>query len=116
MTRPSQTQLIERATQLILEERRAGIQHWFYISYADDQRGFLGGIYTQAYGFVEAVTRIGVFGLSPGGEAHGVECAEEDLPPNEWRERLLSKEQLEAATGQKFKSIKQWMREQNSDA
>lgn len=114
MTRPTDEQLIERATKLILEERRAGVQKWFYLSYAD-QDGFRGGLYTQAYGFVEATTRAAQTGISPGGEVYAIECPKQKLPAPEFRERLLTKAQLEAATGEQFLSLKELEEEEDNN-
>jgi hypothetical protein len=118
MTRPTEEEIVERAAKLILEERRAGVQKWFYMSYAKEaaQGGFQGGIYTFAHGPVEAMTRAGILGVSPGGEVACVECPVEHLPPPEFRERLLSKAELEAATGEEFLSLKDLEEEEDNDA
>jgi hypothetical protein len=112
MTRPTDEQLIDRATKLILKERRAGAPKWFYLSYADEA-GFRGGLYTFAHGPVEAMTRAGILGLSPGGEVYSFECPKDKLPPPEFRERLLTKAELEAATGEEFLSLKDLKEEEN---
>jgi hypothetical protein len=83
----------ERTNKLLAEERNQPLR-WFYLSYADDE-SFRGAIIIQAHGFVEACYLADHRGISPGGEVLGmIVPVDAELPPPEYRNKLLSKEVL----------------------
>lgn len=100
---PGSPEWHERAKKLLTEESEQSMR-WFYLSFADDN-GFLGAIYIEARGFVSAVEMTKFLGINPGGEVMGVEVPVEYLPPEDKREILLSKEDMEKCFGklQKWK-------------
>jgi len=71
---------------------------WFYLSFADDERGgFLGGIYIEANGPLTASRRAHMLSINPGGQVLTVEMPSGyPLPPPEYRERLLTKAEIQA--------------------
>jgi len=69
---------------------------WYYLSFADSDRPsgerFLGALILEASGVVDAARRAHAIGENPGGEVLSWEIT--DLPPEEYRARLLSKDDL----------------------
>lgn len=71
---------------------------WAYCSYADEE-GFRGGIFVRAQGVVSAALEVHRLGMSPGGEMIACPVDENNLPPEKWRNRLLTKDELESICG-----------------
>lgn len=73
---------------------------WFYMSFVDPEPDeFLGGIYVKGNTLGEALTRSHLLGINPGGEAHTIgpitHARIVQHVPEEQRERLLSKAEIE---------------------
>jgi hypothetical protein len=69
---------------------------WFYLSFADGRRpkGFqwLGAAFVKATTFEKAMWTAWLLRINPGGEVMGYEI--ERLPPEEYRNRLLTRSDL----------------------
>ncbi len=79
------------------DEEAKGELAWWYLSFADEA-GFNGAILVQAFGPLTARITVANLGLSPGGEMLAVQVPEEGpLPAESYRNRLLSREELDAA-------------------
>jgi hypothetical protein len=65
---------------------------WWYLSFADQK--FRGAALVLAPGIIHAVLRCHQLGINPGGEVLGMIVPEDELPPCEARERLLTKAEL----------------------
>lgn len=80
-----------------LEEERSNPPCWWYISFCGEH--FLGAVIVFAPGIGTVCLRCSELGINPGGEALGMEIPDGGLPSVEWRERLLSKEEVERCIG-----------------
>jgi hypothetical protein len=73
---------------------------WFYLSFADGtrprDRQWLGAIFLEAADSRDAFNRAGAIGANPGGQVLALEILERDLPPENYRGRLLGKRALRA--------------------
>lgn len=76
---------------------------WFYMSFVDPERPagdrFVGGCYVQGASMPEALDRSWRLGINPGGEVKILELPDDKfdaLVPEGDRERLLSREEVEA--------------------
>lgn len=87
---------------------------WVYCSYADESR-FRGGCFVEADGAVSAALRAIALGISPGGQMIVCPVDDVDLPPEKWRNRLLSREELESISGGpgSLKTLEEMNREWN---
>jgi hypothetical protein len=83
---------IQRAYKLAGEEVRNFPLHWVYLSFAKPE-GFAGCVYVQAHGLITAIIRANELGINPHGEVIGVDVPDENLVPEEYRDRLLTKEE-----------------------
>jgi hypothetical protein len=91
-----------RIRKLVKEEQDQPERMW-YLSFADE-RGFLGGIIIKAHGFTEAMIKSHAMKINPGGEVQGCVIPEEHIPPKEYHNRLLTKEQFESFWGKMRKN------------
>lgn len=66
---------------------------WHYLSFATDDE-FLGGVLVDAPNMIAATATAHALGINPGGQVAGVVCPEP--PPEEWCNRLLTRDDLEA--------------------
>lgn len=66
---------------------------WWYLSYAD-ARKFRGGLIIEARGFASAVLAANLTYQSPGGEVRGLQIPDEELPPEKYRNHLLTVDEL----------------------
>jgi hypothetical protein len=87
---------IHRAMKLAGEEMRDNPKHWIYLSFAGQDK-FNGAIFIEAHGLITAIIRCNELGINPHGEVIGVDVPEGKLPAEEYRNRVLSVEELEAA-------------------
>jgi hypothetical protein len=87
--------ILKRRKELLAGEQGSECR-WYWLSFADE-KGFKGGCFVLAPGFVSAVERARDLGLSPGGEVIGI--AANTAPPPEMQNRLLSEGDLEASGG-----------------
>lgn len=73
-------------------------EDWFYLSFVDPSRPkgdkFIGGCYVQAVGEIFAVSEAWRLGINPGGEVGILLVPPEHVPPPEFRERLLTREEV----------------------
>jgi len=65
----------------------------WYLSFVD-KTGFRGGAFIVEADYVEAIRKAWRLGINPGGEVGGIPC--DPLPPTEWVERLLTREEVES--------------------
>jgi hypothetical protein len=84
---------IERAYKLAALEMRSNPKHWMYLSFAKPDTGFAGCCYVEAHGLITAVIRANELDINPHGEVMGVDVPDEHLIPEEYRNRLLTKEE-----------------------
>jgi hypothetical protein len=70
---------------------------FFWLSFCDPHKPegsqFLGASIVEAPNFLCASTAAHLIGCNPGGELLGTEFPERLVPPIEWRNRLLTREQ-----------------------
>jgi hypothetical protein len=82
----------------LLAEEAAQPEKWWWMSFVGEE-GFRGGILTRAPGFLSAVAKVNILGLSPGGEIKGVDVVSMPEEFKQYADRLLSKEDLERFMG-----------------
>jgi hypothetical protein len=87
---------IYRAMKLAGEEMRDNPKHWMYLSFAG-VNDFNGAVFIEAFGLITAIIRCNELGINPHGEVVGVDVPEGGLPAEEYRNRVLSLEDLQAA-------------------
>ena len=99
----NQQQFRERVQTLITEEMSQP-EGWFYLSFVDDT-GFLGIIVVKAHGPTTALKRAHELQINPGGQVMAVRLPDDYhshmlQPIEEVGDRLLSREEAEAAFGE----------------
>jgi hypothetical protein len=77
---------------------------WFYLSFATKE-GWRGAAIVQAPSMIAAVRRAHDLRINPGGEVLLGELPPDMVPPKEWRERLLTKLELETIPGWRLAHI-----------
>jgi hypothetical protein len=87
---------ISRAYKLAGEEMRENPKHWMYLSFAGREQ-FNGAVFVEAHGLITAIIRCNELGINPHGEVIGVDVPEGYLPAEEFLNRVLSRDDLEAA-------------------
>jgi hypothetical protein len=85
-----------RYAQLLTDELSQPLR-WFYLSFADEQ--FLGAALVEAQGFAHAIKLTHKLGINPGGEVLSHEVPTSVKIPEEAKNRLLSKSDLERFFG-----------------
>jgi len=87
--------------ELVAREKAQGEQGWWWLSFADpgrpDGQRFLGVAIVEGYGVGSASRRAHELGVNPGGEVRGEQLSGDAIPPSEYRNRLLSRSDLEDA-------------------
>ena len=86
----------EKRTQEVLSEEKKCPYQWYYCSFAT-KKEFLGALIIQAHGVIECSIRARSLGANPGGELMALPVPEpvnEFLPAEQYRNRLLSKEEV----------------------
>ena len=84
----------ERVRTLASEEIDGRMWGYYYLSWAEEDN-WLGGAYVLAYGPVTARLRCSAMGINPGGECMIIRVPDAwPLPPTEYRNRLLNREEL----------------------
>jgi hypothetical protein len=77
-----------------------GAKRWWWLSFADGNlpKGtqFLGAAVVEACGMAGAAFEAHRLGINPGGEVLGIEIPDKGVPPESHRNRLLSREEVEA--------------------
>ena len=72
---------------------------WWWLSFADDD-GFLGVAVVTGFGLADAVSTAHRLGINPGGSVQIIELAPEYVPPESYRNRLLTKEEATSDAAQ----------------
>jgi hypothetical protein len=76
-------------------------EKWFWISFADPDKPegdqFLGVVVVQGGGMQEAIQNAWSMGINPGGQVMAFELLDDEVPDEQYRRRLMSKEELEEA-------------------
>lgn len=67
---------------------------WHYLSFASEA-GFLGGCIVRGDDVVEAVKEAHRLGCNPGGEVLGAPIPDEQMVPEQYRDRLLQKDEID---------------------
>jgi len=91
----SESQIRARMVHLHDQEMSAPLA-WYWLSFADDD-GFRGVAIVQARGVTTAIAKTHHLKINPGGQVMCIEIQPEHVPAPEYRERLLSREQLAEA-------------------
>jgi hypothetical protein len=84
----------KRVRGVIMQDMKQPLE-WWWLSFGG-QTGWLGGAIIHAGGLVEAASTAARLGCNPGGEVLGVPIPEHMVPDAEWRERLLSLDEVES--------------------
>lgn len=85
----------EKAVAGRTKECAAGVERWYYLSFATDER-FLGALVLKAFGKSDVVLMSHELKLNPGGSVMILEMADEfPDPPPEFTNRLLNKADLD---------------------
>lgn len=79
--------------EILLNEIASNPLGWFYCSFADDD-GFRGAVVVEAHGLATACQRCYELGCNPGGQLFAVPINPGNEPPVEFRNRLLSKDDV----------------------
>lgn len=96
MPKPGTLEWRKRKASLLATEMREPAR-LFWLSFADDDAGgFLGVVITEAHGPATAAGKCWGLGINPGGQMMAIEIPPDysPQPPIEYRDRLLSKEQI----------------------
>jgi hypothetical protein len=98
---PPDNQLLNPPSRVIVSpdiiaqaERENYPVRWMYISFADEDRGFLGACIILANGPASAIHRAWELGINPGGQVMSAEIGDQDIPGPEFLDRLLTKEEI----------------------
>ena len=95
---PSRRKLVD---DLAAREKAQGENGWWWLSFVDPDRPdgerFLGVAIVEGYGVGSASRRAHELQINPGGEVHAEPLTGDAIPPAEYRNRLLSKSDLEEA-------------------
>lgn len=76
----------------VIEQEVGHPEMWHYLSFADET--FLGGAIVKARGVAGAVMLCHSMGINPGGEVACFSLPDEILPPEQYRNRLLTKSDI----------------------
>lgn len=103
---------LQRALELVSEEVLNNPLRLWYLSYATEEK-FLGAFYVLAFGPVSAVMRVQALGTNPGGQVMTIEVPRDKQPPPEYWNRLLSREDVQAANpNDEWKTIEEFEAEE----
>jgi hypothetical protein len=93
-------QKMERLKKLIAEERSECISPvWWYLSFAGEPDGWRGGVIVLAHGFATALLEATRLKINPHGEVYGHPVPKDHIPDRRFRNRLLTKAELEEFWG-----------------
>lgn len=99
-----------KRTVEVLAEESVQPEEWYYLSFAGEK--FNGGCIVRARGLLSAVSECNRLKINPHGEVVGAPIPDEHLPAEKYRNRLLTKEDI-----QEFwpdaKSAREWDEEEN---
>lgn len=96
-----------QVNRMLARERKNPLA-WFYLSFAGDE-GWRGAAFIEAHGPTEAVYLAHRKQISPGGEVMLIKVPTDELPAEQYRTRLLDKEEVERATGAPVMTLQQIM-------
>jgi hypothetical protein len=86
--------------ELLIEDWQSP-KNWMWLSFADASlptgEQFLGVAIVEAGGVMEAAMVAKVHGINPGGEVKAIDIPPEHVPDEQYRYRLLSREELDEA-------------------
>ena len=97
MPEPGSPEWQARLAQLLTDELSEPLR-WFYLSFADEQ--FRGAVIVEAQGFTHAIKLAHKLGINPGGQVMSHEIPAGAKIPEEAKNRLLSKSDLERLFGE----------------
>ena len=87
-------QWIERVSAALKEEQSQP-ERWIYLSFATrDGETFRGGLIVYVHGITHGALKAEELGINPGGQIMARDVPPERLPPESFRNRLLSKEDI----------------------
>lgn len=92
--RPSNEEFLDRVRGRLQQELQEP-EKWFYFSFANEK--FMGGFILRCHGVTDGLMKIHALKMSPGGEVLCMEVPEDVLPDEQYRNRLLTKEDVDAA-------------------
>ena len=91
---------MERFVRLVAKERAECIQPvWWYLSFAGGDEGWRGGVIVLAHGFATALLEANRLKINPHGEVSGHPIPGDKAPALKFRNRLLTKAELEELWG-----------------
>ena len=108
--------LHQRARLLMEQEREEHPeQRWWYLSFAHETKGFMGGTVVEGHGFVWACNNARIMGITPGPDVQtqGMPIPPEQVPEEQHRNRLMTRAELEAVWGP-MKSARELEEEQKN--
>lgn len=85
----SEAERLTRIRSAILSDMETGSPAWYYLSFADET-GFLGACIVNALGYADAMRQSHIAGCNPGGEVSTVKIPDDAPLKDEWKNRLLS--------------------------
>jgi hypothetical protein len=86
---------------MVQKERAECIQPvWWYLSFADPEHGWKGGVIVLAHGFATALLEAQRLRINPHGEVTGHPIPNDKTPAPKFRNRLLTKAELEECWGE----------------
>jgi hypothetical protein len=93
-------QKMERLRKMVREEKAENLMPgWWYLSFAGGDTGWCGGVIVLGHGFASAVLEAHLLKLSPGGQVTGHPVPKDLVPAPKFRNRLLTKAELEECWG-----------------
>ena len=103
--------ILKRKNELLESEKDNPIKTW-WLSFCDPDKPkgtqFLGVIIVDAKGLFHAHHQINMLGINPGGEIQCFDISKIDPPiKDRYKNRLLTKEECEEATGEKCISLEE---------
>ena len=91
----------EGIAELLAQDVLLGEKRWMWLSFADgslpEGEQFLGVAIVEAGGVMEAAMVAKVHGINPGGEVKAIDIPPEHVPDEQYRYRLMSREELDEA-------------------
>lgn len=82
----------EARVEKILGKELTEPLRWHYLSFADEK--FNGAVILQCHGVTDGVMQTHALGINPGGQVMAVPMPDEVLPAEQYRNRLLTKEDI----------------------
>jgi hypothetical protein len=93
-------QKIERLRNMVQRERAECIAPvWWYLSFAGGDDGWRGGVIVMGHGFATALLEANRLKINPHGEVMGHPVPSDHTPAPKFRNRLLTKAELEECWG-----------------